>query len=342
MKIAQISPLDESVPPKGYGGIERIVSYLTEELVRLGVDVTLFASGDSQTRATLVPVWNEATRSNGDQTDTIALHVAALEEALRHAEDTEVLHFHLDWLHFPAVRRQRLPTVTTLHNRIDRKELKPLFEEFRDIPLVSISNAQQRCAPELNWMDTVYHGLPLDRYQFHPNASDHLVFLGRINPDKGIEAAIEIARRSGKLLKVAAKVGDDQRDYFDATVQPAIDAGQVEFVGEVDEPQKDEFLGNATATLFPIQWPEPFGLVMIESLACGTPVIAFRRGAVPEVLEEGVSGFICEGVEEAVDRVHRIADLDRQTCREQFERRFSVRRMAEDYIKLYERLSSHC
>jgi glycosyltransferase involved in cell wall biosynthesis len=338
MKIGQIAPLDESVPPQAYGGIERVVSYLTEELVRQGADVTLFASGDSVTKAKLIPIWDHATRLDPVPVDTIPLHIAALEEALHHAGELDLLHFHLDWVHFPVLRRQRIPNVTTLHNRIDRPELRPLFDEFRDIPLVSISRVQQDFAPSLNWMGTVHHGLPLDTYRYHPATQGYVAFLGRISPDKGVEQAVEIARRAGIPLKIAAKLEEEQQEYFDASVQPAIEAGDAEFIGEVNEAEKDEFLGNAIALLFPIDWPEPFGLVMIESLACGTPVIAFRHGAVPEVLEHGVTGFVCEDVESAVEWLSQIDRLDRRTCRQRFEERFSVARMAQDYLKIYETL----
>ncbi|MEZ6097735.1 MAG: glycosyltransferase family 4 protein [Pirellulaceae bacterium] len=338
MKIAQVSPLDESVPPHGYGGIERIVSYLTEELVRLGEDVTLFASGDSATEAKLIPIWDQATRLDADVTDTTPLHLAALAEVLHHAGELDIVHFHLDWIHFPAIRQEPIRSLTTLHNRIDLKELTPLFDEFQDIPVVSISQAQQQFAPALNWMGTVYHGLPLDAYDFHDKPSDYIAFLGRISPDKGVEEAIEIADGAGIRLRIAAKLDQDQQAYFETNVQPHVDAGRVEFIGEVNEEDKKGFLGNAIALVFPINWPEPFGLVMIESLACGTPVVAFRRGSVPEVLEDGTTGFICEDVESAIDRMGNIDELDRRTCGQQFEERFSVTRMAKDYLKIYNRL----
>ncbi|MBZ9733317.1 glycosyltransferase family 4 protein [Mesorhizobium sp. CA9] len=340
MKIAQIAPLTESVPPKFYGGTERIVSYLTEELVRRGHDVTLFASGDSRTSAELVACCDVALRLNQKAQNPIPYHVMMLEEVRRRANEFDVLHFHVDVLHFPIIREFAQRTVTTLHGRLDLPDLAQLYAMFNDIPLVSISDDQRRPMPPVNWLGTVYHGLPNDILPFRPKASGYLAFLGRISPEKGPEAAIEIAARVGMPLKIAAKIDAVDRSFWSGKVEPQVlRHSNVEFIGEIDERAKAEFLGNATALLFPIDWPEPFGLVTIEAMACGTPVVAFNRGAVPEVIDHGVSGLIVESIDEAVEAVRRIGSLDRARVRKTFETRFTVGRMCSDYLGIYSLLA---
>jgi glycosyltransferase involved in cell wall biosynthesis len=337
MKIAQIAPLAESVPPRRYGGTERIVSYLTEELVCRGHDVTLFASGDSTTSATLVPCCADALRLDPTVPDPVPYQVLQLEKVRQRAEDFDVLHFHTDLTHFPLVRDFADRTVTTLHGRLDSPSLLPFYHEFRDIPLVSISKAQRRPMPDVTWVGNVSHGLPRHLLPFQPfSRGDYLAFLGRISPEKRPDWAIEIARQTGMTLKIAAKVDRADQAYWERTIRPMIEASpQVEFVGEINERQKAHFLGNARALLFPIDWPEPFGLVMIEAMSCGTPVIAFRSGAVPEVIEDGVSGFMVQSIEQAVQAVRRIGDLNRLVVRRAFERRFTVETMARAYLGIY-------
>ncbi len=287
MRIAQVAPLYESVPPKYYGGTERIVSYLTEELVRQGHDVTLFASGDSVTAAQLVPACPSSLRLDRSCEDQLAHHVLMLEHVVQRAAEFDVLHFHVDYLHFPFSRRQPTPHVTTLHGRLDIPDLVPLYREFNGVPLVSISDAQREPLPWANWLATVYHGLPPDLYRFRGEPGGYLAFLGRISPEKRVDRAIEIAQRVRMPLRIAAKIDAVDQAYFEREIEPLLDDPLVEYVGEIGETEKDEFLGNAQALLFPIDWPEPFGLVMIEALACGTPVIAYRHGSVPEVLDDG-------------------------------------------------------
>ncbi|MCP1470556.1 glycosyltransferase involved in cell wall biosynthesis [Sphingobium sp. OAS761] len=340
MKIAQIAPLAESVPPKLYGGTERIVSYLTEELVRQGHDVTLFASGDSVTSAELVPITDVALRLNPDVRDTIPYHMILLDEVQRRADEFDALHFHIDVIHMPLVRDFVGRTVTTLHGRLDLPDLPPLYRRFADHSLVSISDHQRAPMPPVNWAGTIYHGLPgnLLRPKF---ASDdgYLAFLGRISPEKRPDRAIRIAARAGLPLKIAAKIDNVDRGYWDAEIAPLVaDNPNVEFVGEISEQQKAEFLGNARALLFPIDWPEPFGLVMIEAMACATPVIAFRCGSVPEVVEHGVSGFIVDSEDEAVEAVRHLGNLSRIGVRAAFDTRFTAERMAMDYVNLYHAL----
>ncbi len=337
MRIAQVAPLYESVPPKLYGGTERVVSYLTEELVRQGHEVTLFASGDSTTRARLVASSRRSLRLDQSCIDQLAHHILMLEAVYKDASDFDLIHFHVDYLHFPLSRRQPIPHITTLHGRLDLPDLQALFHEFHDVPVISISNAQRAPLPQANWVGTVYHGLPPELYTFRPEQGSYLAFLGRISPEKRVDRAIEIARRLDMPLKIAAKVDSVDRDYFDDRIVPLLNGAGVEYVGEVAEDEKDEFLGEAYALLFPIDWPEPFGLVMIEAMACGTPVIAYRHGAVPEVVEEGVTGFVVESVEDAVRATARVATLDRRRCREVFEERFTVERMARDYAAIYAR-----
>lgn len=338
MRIAQVSPLYESVPPQGYGGTERVVSYLTEELVRQGHEVTLFASGDSVTRARLVAPCQRSLRLDQACVDPLANHVLMLEMVLREARNFDVIHFHIDYLHFPLSRRHGRPNVTTLHGRLDLPELPALYREFRELPVVSISDAQRLPLPHANWVGTVHHGLPLELHTARTTPGEYLAFLGRISPEKRVDRAVEIARRVGMPLKVAAKIDRADRDYFETRIKHLFDDPLVEYLGEVGGRDKDEFLGNAYALLFPIDWPEPFGLVMIEALACGTPVIAWRRGSVPEVIDDGITGFIVDSLDEAVRGVERVRSLDRRRCREVFEQRFSVERMTRDYLALYEGL----
>ena len=333
MRIAQVSPLYESVPPKLYGGTERVVSYLTEELVRQGHDVTLFASGDSVTSARLVSPCKKSLRLDTSCQDYISHHVLMLEQALKMQDEFDIIHFHIDYIHYPTVRRTSVPTVTTLHGRQDLPDLKALYEEFDDVPLISISDSQRRPIPHVNWQGTVYHGLSPSLYSFSRGPGKYLAFLGRISPEKRLDRAIEIARRAGMELRIAAKVDKADQAYFDREIKPHLNHRGVIFLGEIGEDQKEHFLSNALALLFPIDWPEPFGLVMIESFACGTPVIAYPQGSVPEVIDDGVTGFICEDIGQAVAAVQRSADFDRLSCRKRFEERFSSGRMAEDYLE---------
>jgi glycosyltransferase involved in cell wall biosynthesis len=338
MRIAQVAPLYESVPPKYYGGTERVVSYLTEELVRQGHDVTLFASGDSDTKARLVAACPRSLRLDKHCRDQLAHHYVMLENVFQHAGEFDIIHFHVDYLHFPFSSREPVTHVTTLHGRLDLPDLVPLYQRFRDMPVISISNAQREPLPWANWQATVYHGLPADLYRYRPEPGSYLAFLGRISPEKRVDRAIEIAKQAGIQLKIAAKVDPVDKDYFESVITPLLRNSLVEFVGEISEEEKDEFLGNAYALLFPIDWPEPFGLVMIEAMACGTPVIAYRGGAVPEVMEQGHTGFIVHGLEDAVEAVRHVAQLKRSHCREVFEQRFTATRMAHDYVKQFERL----
>lgn len=340
MKIAQIAPLCESVPPPLYGGTERIVSYLTEELVRQGHGVTLFASGDSQTTAQLVRCSDMALRLNAAVKNDLPYHIMMLDEVRRRADEFDVLHFHIDLLHFPLIRDFAERTLTTLHGRLDLPDLGPFYSAFPEIPLASISLDQRRPMPPVNWVGMVPHGLPRDLLPFNPQPkADYLAFLGRISPEKRPDRAIEIAARTGMPLKVAAKVDKVDEAYWDQVIAPMVRAHRnVEFVGEIGERDKSDFLGNARALLFPIDWPEPFGLVMIEAMACGTPTIAFRCGAVQEVIDDGVSGFIVDSVEAAAAAVARVPELDRTRIRMAFEKRFTAARMAQDYVAIYRNL----
>ncbi len=339
MRIAQIAPLVEAVPPKLYGGTERIVSYLTEEQVRQGHEVTLFASGDSRTGAELVACCPRALRLDRSVRDPIPHILIMVAEVRRRAQDFDILHFHLDLMHFPAFEDIAAHTITTLHGRLDLPDLPPFYRTFPRFPVVSISNAQRRPLPAANWLGTVYHGLPLDLLRSSPAPrGDYLAFLGRISPEKRPDRAIEIARRAGLPLKIAAKVDPADRDYFERRIAPLLDGPLVDYVGEIGDAQKGEFLGNARALLFPIEWPEPFGLVTIEAMACGTPVIAYPRGSVREIVEDGTSGFLVTSIEEAVRAVHRLHTLDRAAIRERFERLYSVTRMACDYEELYRKV----
>ena len=338
MRIAQVAPLYESVPPRLYGGTERVVHYLTEELVRAGHNVTLFGSGDSVTSARLVSACPVALRLSSTRFDDLALHLALLEKVYQVADRFDVIHFHLDYLHFPVSRRHNVPHLTTLHGRLDTPGLNVLYREFSEIPLVSISNAQRRPLPAANWQATVHHGLPLDLLSMGDGSGGYLAFLGRISPEKGIERAIEISRRAKMPLKIAAKIDMADQEYYELHVRSLFDTENVEYIGEISESEKERFLGNASALLFPIDWPEPFGLVMIEAMSCGTPVIAFDRGSVGEVIDHGVTGFVVNNVEEAVEAVHQIRAIRRDVCRATFESRFSASRMASDYVDIYARL----
>jgi glycosyltransferase involved in cell wall biosynthesis len=338
MRIAQVSPLFESVPPRLYGGTERVVHFLTESLIDLGQEVTLFASGDSTTRARLIPCAGHALRLDDQCREQLAPHVAMIEEVIRRRREFDLIHFHLDYLGFPVASRCGVPHVTTQHGRMDIPELAALFRLFPDEPQISISDAQRAPLPSANWLATVYHGLPAGLYRLQPAPGNYLAFLGRIAPEKRVDRAIEIARRLDLPLKIAAKVAKPDRDYFDQQIRPLLDDPRVEFLGEIGERDKQEFLGNAAALLFPVDWPEPFGLVMIEAMACGTPVVAFRRGSVPEVMSDGESGFVVDSVEEAVEAVPRALAIPRARCRAYFESRFLSERMASDYLGVYEAL----
>jgi glycosyltransferase involved in cell wall biosynthesis len=338
MRIAQVAPLYESVPPKYYGGTERVVSYLTEELVHQGHEVTLFASGDSLTKANLVAACQSSLRLNKHCVDQLSHQILMLEHVFQRADEFDIVHFHVDYLHFPLSRRQPITHVTTLHGRLDIPDLVPLYQEFRDMPVVSISRVQREPLSWANWQATIYHGIPADMYQFRGEPGRYLAFLGRISPEKRVDRAIEIAKRAQIPLKIAAKVDPVDKKYFKREIEPLLGDPLVEYLGEIGDGEKNEFLGDAYALLLPIDWPEPFGLVIIEAMACGTPVIAFRGGAVPEVMEEGHTGFIVEALEDAVEGVQRVSELSRKRCREVFEQRFTATRMALDYVRVYERL----
>jgi glycosyltransferase involved in cell wall biosynthesis len=352
MRIAQIAPPFESVPPSRYGGTERVVATLTEELVERGHDVTLFASGDSRTRARLVPVVDQALwHHRPPYRDFDPFWTLVLGRMAAEIDRFDVVHSHLDHFGYPLARLAPCPVVTTLHGRLDRPALEVLHAELTDVPLVSISDDQRRPAPRANWVATVYHGIPLDELTFNPGPGEYLAFLGRVSPEKGLDAAIRVARRAGLPLKIAARkplpykeIPDVRRDweYYTDEVEPLLQSRRVEMIGQVGGEDKDAFLGNAAALLFPICWPEPFGLVMVEALACGTPVLAFRQGSVPEVLEDGVTGFIRETEDELVEAVGRIGEIDRARCRAEAERRFSPAAMADRYVEIYERLIQEC
>ncbi len=339
MRIAQVAPLYESVPPRLYGGTERVVSWLTEELVREGHEVTLFASGDSLTNARLVPGCSRALRLDSRCVDPLAHHVNLLERVTQYKDEFDIVHFHIDYLHFCMSRRESLRQVTTLHGRLDIPDLVPLYREFYEMPVVSISDAQRTPLPWLNWHGTVHHGMPENVLQPCSDSGKYLAFLGRVSPEKGLDAAIEIALRAGMPLKVAAKVDRADKEYFESHIKPMLNSELIEFVGEISDSEKNEFLGNAIAFLFPINWSEPFGIVLIESLACGVPVVAYPRGSVPEIIENGTSGFLVNNVDEAADALGNIAAIERKKCRESFELRFSAKRMAHDYLNIYQRIA---
>jgi glycosyltransferase involved in cell wall biosynthesis len=340
MRIAQIAPLTEAVPPKLYGGTERVVHWLTEELVALGHDVTLFASGDSVTSAKLDATWPNALRLDGSVRDANALHMVMLERVLQKCDKDEFdfLHFHLDYYPFSLFSRQPTPFLTTLHGRLDLPEHQPVFTTFSSVPVVSISDSQRRPVPQANWVGTIHHGLPETLLTPMPIKPGYLAVLGRIAPEKGVDRAIKIALRCGLPLKIAAKVDNADRDYFDEVIRPIIDHPSIEFIGEIGDHQKSEFLGGAIGLLLPLDWPEPFGLVMIEAMACGTPVIAYNRGSVPEIIDDGITGFIVEDETSAVAAVSRLPELDRAAVRARFEARFTARRMALDYLAAYRSL----
>ena len=337
MRIAQVAPLYESVPPKLYGGTERVVSYLTEELANMGHEVVLFASGDSRTRAELVPVCRSALRLDSTCSDPHALHFLLMEEVLKRQDEFDVIHCHIDCFGHVMARRTHVPVVSTLHGRLDLWEYGRIYREYSEVPLVSISNAQREPVPEANWVATVYHGLPGDLYSLNPEGGDYLVYVGRISPEKRVDSAINIAVKAGIPLRIAAKVDRADAEYFQEKIRPLLDHPLVEFLGEVNDSEKNELVGSALAFLHPVDWPEPFGLAMIEAMACGTPVIARRRGSIPEVVDHGVTGYIFERDEEAVFYIRNfLSGLSRQGCRMRFEERFLAGRMARDYLNVYD------
>jgi len=340
MRIAQIAPLTESVPPKFYGGTERIVSYLTEELVAMGHDVTLFASGDSTTAARLVPVWPRALRLDAAVRDHVGPHMLLMEQVRRQAGAFDVLHFHMEYWPASLFSRQATPFLTTLHGRLDLPELQPVFAGLPPLNVISISESQRRPLPEANYIATIHHGIPATLLTPQPARPDYLAFLGRISPEKRPDRAIRIARRAGLKLKIAAKVDRADQVYFDTEIRPML-GGDVELIGEIGDAEKPAFLSGARALLMPIDWPEPFGLVMIEAMACGTPVIAFDHGSVPEVIEDGVTGFIVRDEMGAAHAVDRVGELSRPLIRAVFEERFTARRMAEDYLDVYRSIALH-
>ncbi len=340
MRIAQIAPLAESVPPKLYGGTERVVSWLIEELVDLGHEVTLFASGDSVTRANLNAVWPRALRLGRPRSDPMAAQAALLDAVALQATDFDVIHAHIDWLHLPLLNRLGVPFVTTTHGRLDLPGFPDLIRRFPRAPFVSISDNQRAPLGQANWCGTVYHGLPADMFRPRVEPGSYLAFLGRLTSEKGPEAAIRIARAAGMPLRIAAKLPRGEKGYFKQHLEPQIDGDKIRLIGEVDDRTKEGFLAGAAALLFPIDWPEPFGLVMIEAMACGTPVIAYRSGSVPEVVDNGITGFVVDGEAAAVRAVGRLGELDRRQVRTRFEQRFTARRMAKEYVRHYEMLAS--
>ncbi len=336
MKIAQVSPLYEAVPPKLYGGTERVVANLTDALVDLGHEVTLFSSADARTKATLVPVRDQAIRLDpAPLKSDLAAHLSMLDEVRRRQDDFDVIHFHTDMAHFPMFETVAARTLTTLHGRLDLKDLADVYQRWPRFPLVSISDAQRIHLPHANWTGTVHHGMPPANYQFCGEPQGYLAFLGRISPEKGPDRAIAIAKAAGLPIKIAAKVDAADKVYFDTLIKPLLDHPLVEFIGEIGDGEKSAFLGGALALVFPIEWPEPFGLVMIEAMACGAPVIAFRHGSAPEIIEDGVTGFLVDGVAEAAQAVARLPELDRAAVRARFDSRFTSRAMAEAYLELY-------
>lgn len=341
MRIAQVAPLYESVPPTGYGGTERVVSWLTEELVRLGHDVTLFASADSMTTARLVPCCRESLRLSSGSIDFLAHHIVQLEKVLQEKDEFDLIHFHIDYLHFPLSTRERYCHVTTLHGRLDIPDLVPLYAQYSYVPVISISDAQRDPLPHLNWQGTVHHGFPPESYSTYKKRGKYLAFLGRTSPEKGLDRAIEIAQRAGMPLKIAAKIDKADQEYFDSCIRPLLSLPGVEFIGEIGYAEKNQFLGDAAALLFPIAWPEPFGIVMIEAMACGTPVIAYPFGSVPEVIRDGVSGYVVSDLEGAVDAIAKLDQLDRNKVRKHFEQHFTASQMAQGYLRIYERLMAH-
>lgn len=340
MRIAQVAPLHEAVPPKMYGGTERVVHYLTEELVRQGHELTLFASGDSKSSAQLIPSVDQALRLNPNTIDSLAPHILQIQQVMEMADEFDIIHFHIDYLHFPFSLRSNYAHVTTLHGRLDIPELKPLYETFPNIPVVSISEAQRRPLPMANFVANVYHGLPRDLYTFQPNPGKYLAFLGRVSNEKRLDRAIQIAIATDIPLKIAAKVDDAGRAYYESEIKPYLDHPLIEFIGEINDEEKNEFLGNALALLFPIDWPEPFGMVIIESFACGTPVIAFNHGSVPELISHGETGYRVNSIEKAIECVKKIDEIARFRCRQEFLNRFTVEQMASKYLSIYEQLQN--
>jgi glycosyltransferase involved in cell wall biosynthesis len=338
MRIAQVAPLAESVPPKLYGGTERVVSWLSEELVALGHDVTLFASGDSKTSGSLVPVIPRAIRLSRPRPDPFPAYAAQLDAIAEAATDFDVVHCHMEWVHLPMLARLGVPHLTTFHNRLDTPDLPPVIARFPRAPLISISDHHRTPLPRANWLGTVYHGMPATTLKPSHQPGTYLAFVGRLTKEKGPEVAIRLAKAARMPLRMAAKIPRADARYYKDRLQPVIDGQQIQLVGELNDAAKGELLRGASALLFPIDWPEPFGLVMIEAMACGTPVVAFRRGSVPEVIDDGVTGFIVDNEDEAVAAIGRVGELDRRRVRATFERRFTARRMAQDYVRHYESL----
>ena len=339
MKIAQVAPLIESVPPRAYGGTERVVHYLTEALVQMGHDVTLFASGDSHTSARLVPIVDRALRLNPARPNPVIWHTLMVDRVRELCDTFDVIHFHIDTVHLPVAVHCKTPSLTTLHGRLDLPDLKPLFQRFRRHPLVSISDNQRTPLPWANWLATVHHGLPLHLYDFHPQPQDYFAFVGRISPEKRCDRAIEIAIACDTPIRIAAKVDNADRDYWEQKIEPMLDHPLVTFIGEIGDADKNDFIGNARALLTPIDWPEPFGLVIIEALACGTPVIAYGHGSVPELLDDGETGFIVHDQAQAIAAARAVGRLDRRACRATFERRFAAPVMAGQYVRHYRALA---
>lgn len=339
MRIAQVAPLIESVPPRGYGGTERVVHHLTEALVDLGHEVTLFASGDSTTSARLVPVVDRALRLHPAKPDPVIWHTLMVDRVRELCEEFDVIHYHVDTVHLPMAVRCDTPSLSTLHGRLDLPDLQPLFRRFARHPLVSISDSQRAPMPWARWVATIHHGLPLDLYRFHPRPQDYFAFVGRLSPEKRCDRAIEIALACDMPLRIAAKVDTNDKAYFEQVIEPLLDHPLVTFVGEIGDADKDDFIGNARALLMPIDWPEPFGLVMIEALACGTPVVAYGHGAVPEIIDHGTTGFIVQDQAQAVAAARGIARIDRRSCRASFERRFAAPVMARNYLECYRTLT---
>jgi glycosyltransferase involved in cell wall biosynthesis len=338
MKIAQVAPLYERVPPLHYGGTERVVSYLSEELIKQGYDVTLFASGDSVTKGRLISPCERSLRLDPSCVDPLAYHCVQLEQVSRHAASFDIIHYHSDYLHYPLSRRLGTPRVTTLHGRLNLPSLTALYKEFKDEPVVSISASQRKPLPSINWCATVHNGIPADIYKATKSPGNYLAFIGRVSPEKRVDRAIEIAKRAQMKLRIAAKVDAVDASYMEREIRPLLDHPLVEFIGEIGDAQKQDFLGQAYALLFPIDWEEPFGMVMIEAMACGTPTVAFRRGSVPEVIDDGVTGFIVDTIDEALAALDKIPNLDRRRCRRVFDARFSAQRMARDYLRVYDHL----
>jgi glycosyltransferase involved in cell wall biosynthesis len=339
MRIAQIAPLFEAVPPKTYGGTERVVSWLTDALTELGHEVTLFASSDSYTSARLMPAETRSLRLDKREGEHLAYHYLMLEQVVSMASEFDIFHGHLDYLSFPVLRANDLTSVHTLHGRLDLPHLRSLFDEYKDMPLISIAGHQRKPQLQANWKATIHHGLPANLYNFQPKPEgDYLVFLGRICPDKGVDKAIQIAHQCGMHLKIAAKVDVVDEKYYREVIAPLIEVHDVEFIGEADDEQKNKLLGNARAMLFPIDWEEPFGLVLIEAMACGTPVIAFNRGSVPEILVNGENGFICDGLKDACKALDNLDSIDRAQCRHHFDTRFTSIHMAQNYVRVYEEI----